>query len=841
MKQIVLFKGNKSLLTRLALLVMMIVVGGGNVWADTTDNGDGTVTEDFTGYSRSYVNSAYSITTPTDWYAYPSSVGYSYNIAGTASGNFHTSSPSIYTSASSNSSCYIITPFLTGNFKLWAKKYGTMNTPSVSAYQCSYDETNGTFSCGDLIQTKTPDTDFEEYEFEYAGNATRVALLINYAYIDDFTYTPYVSDTPKPTGFSSSVTAYNSVDLSWTAGGEETEWQIKYSTTGNFNPDEAGTWVDHDVITTYSYTLSDLSENTKYYAYVRAYIDADTQSDWTGPISFTTYERYPTPTELTASNYAGSGAEATLGWSNGLGTEATAWQLKYSTTEDFDPSITGTLIEDISTNTYSLTGLTANTTYYVCVRADYGDNHYSNWSDQISFTPIEAWETFSDGIPFTWYNDNNTWSTNRSGYEGKASAASASSNPLRTPRLYAEAGQTISFDVTINSGSLAARYYKNSRGGYTTIGTYNTSGTQTFTAPSTGYYWLQFSGYNCAIDNINGFGPSDTEHLMELGSKAMSSTGTVGGDYEATVNIRELGGTGETFTAELWYDGEKVAELDDQVIAGNRDMAVRISFTPMEAKSSKLMYAKIIYNGGTQELTTSTTNVTFSNTEYVLDQDNTSRPASNVYSKVVQLKYTAKNGWNTICVPFILNDTYLNQIFGSDWKAYTFSGYSDGVISFQKKTSSFAVSTPYLVYTESADDVDEDKIYLKSASINTSNYSSANMTQTKNGATFQGTLDTKSYVAEDNWYGVTPAGKIMKAGSGAYVKGYRAYFTGVSAPSEDPAGVKMIIIDGDDATDVGFVKMVDENAKEVYNLAGQKVQKARKGIYIVNGKKVVIK
>lgn len=28
MKQIVLFKGNKSLLTRLALLVMMIVVGG---------------------------------------------------------------------------------------------------------------------------------------------------------------------------------------------------------------------------------------------------------------------------------------------------------------------------------------------------------------------------------------------------------------------------------------------------------------------------------------------------------------------------------------------------------------------------------------------------------------------------------------------------------------------------------------------------------------------------------------------------------------------------------------------------------------------------------------------
>ena len=88
-------------------------------------------------------------------------------------------------------------------------------------------------------------------------------------------------------------------------------------------------------------------------------------------------------------------------------------------------------------------------------------------------------------------------------------------------------------------------------------------------------------------------------------------------------------------------------------------------------------------------------------------------------------------------------------------------------------------------------------------------------------------------------YGLTPGGKIMKAGSGASLKGYRAYFTGISAPS---TGVKMIVIDEEGGeTDLGIVKMVDEKANDVYTLAGQKVQKGRKGIYIVNGKKVVIK
>ncbi len=108
---------------------------------------------------------------------------------------------------------------------------------------------------------------------------------------------------------------------------------------------------------------------------------------------------------------------------------------------------------------------------------------------------------------------------------------------------------------------------------------------------------------------------------------------------------------------------------------------------------------------------------------------------------------------------------------------------------------------------------------------------------TVDGVTFQGTYAPKAAGSITGNYGVTSDGRIAKAGSGASLKGYRAYFTGVPAGSE----IKGFVIDGEDATDIGLVQMVEGSDKPVYNMSGQKVQKAQRGIYIINGKKVVIK
>lgn len=208
----------------------------------------------------------------------------------------------------------------------------------------------------------------------------------------------------------------------------------------------------------------------------------------------------------------------------------------------------------------------------------------------------------------------------------------------------------------------------------------------------------------------------------------------------------------------------------------------------------------------------------------------------------LHLKYSVQDGWNTICMPFILYRgtgtviNFMDAIYGTGWKAYTLNRYNDHTLTFSKISENGTIDyrKPYLVYIETAPNHPNGVLLT-----DVYTYSTAASYTSNNGATFQGTYVRKDYVAEDNWYGITPSGKVMKAGTGAYVNGFRGYFTGVTPPSSD-AHVS-IVFEDDETTDLGFVKMIDPEAKDVYTLSGQKVEKAGKGIYIVNGRKVVIK
>ncbi len=216
--------------------------------------------------------------------------------------------------------------------------------------------------------------------------------------------------------------------------------------------------------------------------------------------------------------------------------------------------------------------------------------------------------------------------------------------------------------------------------------------------------------------------------------------------------------------------------------------------------------------------------------DYIFDENEASTWSTSFSgTKKVLLKYTPVDGWNTFCVPFSPYG-HMDDIFGAGWKAYTFDSYSEGTISF-KKASTLTYATPYIVYVENAVS-HPSGVLLETTSV----YGTTPGKPVSNGVTFQGTYAPKAAGSITGNYGVTSDGRIAKAGSGASLKGYRAYFTGV------PAGfVKGFVIDGEDATDIGLVQMVEGSDKPVYNMSGQKVQKAQRGIYIINGKKVVIK
>ena len=171
----------------------------------------------------------------------------------------------------------------------------------------------------------------------------------------------------KPTSLTAGTPVPRSVQLSWTAGGSETAWQIC------INDDEA----NPISVTTNPYTLTGLTPETTYNVKVRANCGGE-YSAWTSNSSFTTPIACPAPTSLTVSNVDTRSAQ--LSWTAG-GSEA-AWQICINGDEAHPISV--------STNPYTLTGLTPETDYDVKVRAICGGGDYSTWTSNESFTTLIA-------------------------------------------------------------------------------------------------------------------------------------------------------------------------------------------------------------------------------------------------------------------------------------------------------------------------------------------------------------------------------------------------------------------------------------------------------------------
>ena len=91
---------------------------------------------------------------------------------------------------------------------------------------------------------------------------------------------------PQPTNFSLIQANNSTAQLEWVAGGTETEWQIEYGLQG-FTPG-TGTTV---IVTSNPYTITGLTTNSFYTAYIQGICTPGDTSFWTPSVSWNTYNQ----------------------------------------------------------------------------------------------------------------------------------------------------------------------------------------------------------------------------------------------------------------------------------------------------------------------------------------------------------------------------------------------------------------------------------------------------------------------------------------------------------------------------------------------------------------------
>lgn len=443
-------------------------------------------------------------------------------------------------------------------------------------------------------------------------------------------------------------------------------------------------------------------------------------------------------------------------------------------------------------------------------------------------------EDFSDGIPSSWYNQGNSWSTSRVGYIGAAGIGYAGTNiELITPKLQATKDQVLKFDVLNASASynLKAEYCTDRvENEWEEIGTYSSSGTKEFTAPSTDNYWIRFTGNNTYIDNLVGFSPTTPTHNTAIQISTIPTTCNQYLEANASVTLLEYGGTEEDVTIELYIEEEKVASVS-ATLTNNTTTTVNLAFTPRTVVAEGEAYIHI-YNDDI-DLTTDPVDIVVNGPEVTLDETQTPVYSTGAKSALL-FKYTAQNGWNTICVPFSLNKDLLNNILGTGWTMFDIASFEDNILSFSKVTS-YSAGFPYLVHVSSAASNPDGVVILNPYLYYTT---ARTKSVSENAATFNGTFAPVAAPGMDGKYGVTTAGRVMKGTSEASIKGFRAYFTFADDPN--PSRIALVFNDDDEALGLSAAKWMS-GSKDAYNLQGQRVEKGRKGIFIVNGRKVIIK
>lgn len=203
----------------------------------------------------------------------------------------------------------------------------------------------------------------------------------------------------------------------------------------------------------------------------------------------------------------------------------------------------------------------------------------------------------------------------------------------------------------------------------------------------------------------------------------------------------------------------------------------------------------------------------------VLTADKAFNAPEDFTAESVKLTRSLQNGINSFVLPF---EVTADELGAS--KVAIFDNYDKDVSkkAYFNPVAKVAANTPFLTM-----DVAEDKVG------NELNFGEKKIVATPESL---GTDFVGVYAKTDanGMYGINKDGKLQKGGVGAYVDAFHAYLN-----VTNPAGVAF---NGSTPTAINGVTADKTVNTAVYDLSGRRVNgKLHKGLYIINGKKVVVK
>ena len=232
-----------------------------------------------------------------------------------------------------------------------------------------------------------------------------------------------------PTDVSATNITATTVDLSWSANGEATEWLVDVKDAEGWGPPYTNS------ITT-SINVTDLEEGTLYTARVFAYCNGEESLEY-ATYTFTTLpEAEPclAPTDVSVTSISATTAE--FSWTeNGT---ATQWVVSFGA-YGFNSETT------VDTNSIEYTELVPHTGYSISVKAICGDGNESEWSEWLTVptistqcvvpTDVSATNITATTVDLSW-SENGTatqWEVEYgvSGFtQGDGTTITATSNPI---------------------------------------------------------------------------------------------------------------------------------------------------------------------------------------------------------------------------------------------------------------------------------------------------------------------------------------------------------------------------------------------------------------------------